>query len=87
MIDLLCNSPSTENYRFPGEIFTWRKRVTRLELVIYGMRRDRGELRIEGELPGKASNSVNRVTRPHINRPLRRLRAMIKFNFQESKNT
>ena len=25
---------------------------------------------IEGELPGKASNSINRVTRLHINRPL-----------------
>ena len=25
------NSPSIENYRFPGEMFTWRKRVPRLD--------------------------------------------------------
>ena len=24
------NSPTIENYRFPGEMFTWRKQVTRL---------------------------------------------------------
>ena len=33
MTELLAlpgNFPSIENYRFPGEMFTWRKRVTRL---------------------------------------------------------
>ena len=30
LLALSGNSPSIENYRFPGEMFTWRKRVTRL---------------------------------------------------------
>ena len=34
---------------------------------------------IEGELPGKACNSVNRVTRFHINRPL--VGPSLEFNF------
>ncbi len=29
-----------ENYRFPGEMFTWRKRVTRLGEFSGGKRRD-----------------------------------------------
>ena len=28
LLALPGNSPSIENYRFPGEMFTWRKRVT-----------------------------------------------------------
>ncbi len=30
LLALSGKSPSIENYRFPGEMFTWRKRVTRL---------------------------------------------------------
>ena len=30
LLALPGNSPSIENYRFLGEMFTWRKRVTRL---------------------------------------------------------
>ena len=30
LLALPGNSPSIENYRFPGEMFTWRKRVTPL---------------------------------------------------------
>ena len=30
LLALSGNSPSIENYRSPGEMFTWRKRVTRL---------------------------------------------------------